>query len=265
MIDNQPESGKISESLKSLGLTKYEALVYTALLQVDGATASEIHEISGVPRASVYPAIDKMVVKNIVSVSNTAPKRFSAAPPGEAVKNMLNSIKRDADEALDALNQLYESRRVHSAERQEYIWSITGEENISAKLREIVLSAEEEVFAICRSAVFRESVLSILKNFKGNVRIEVVTDRWEGAVPKNSSVLVFDEHKPQSQNAGNLSGAYIIDRKKALLIMDSKSGDKNINALYSESYGFVHFFMTYRSFICKHLKNLGDAKVFSQD
>ena len=37
---------QVIECLKSLGLTKYEALVYIALLKLVSATASEIHEIS---------------------------------------------------------------------------------------------------------------------------------------------------------------------------------------------------------------------------
>ena len=41
---------RVIDCLKSLGLTKYEALVYIALLKkVSSATASEIHEISGFP------------------------------------------------------------------------------------------------------------------------------------------------------------------------------------------------------------------------
>ena len=40
---------RVIDCLKSLGLTKYEALVYIALLKLVSATASEIHEISEVP------------------------------------------------------------------------------------------------------------------------------------------------------------------------------------------------------------------------
>lgn len=72
------------ESLKSLGLTKYEALVYIGLLRMVGATATEVHEISGVPRASVYPVLDRLVQKELVSVSHTTPKRFDAVPPDQA-------------------------------------------------------------------------------------------------------------------------------------------------------------------------------------
>ena len=38
---------RIIECLKSLGLTKYEALVYIALLKLESATASEIRQIPG--------------------------------------------------------------------------------------------------------------------------------------------------------------------------------------------------------------------------
>ncbi|MDD1716507.1 MAG: helix-turn-helix domain-containing protein, partial [Methanolinea sp.] len=71
----------LTEQLKSLGLTKYEALVYIALLQASGATATEIHEHSGVPRASVYPVLDRLVAKNLASISHTTPKRFNAVDP----------------------------------------------------------------------------------------------------------------------------------------------------------------------------------------
>ena len=63
MAESPEESLNIAESLKSLGLTKYEALVYIALLKVAGATATEIHEISGVPRASVYRVLDRLTRK----------------------------------------------------------------------------------------------------------------------------------------------------------------------------------------------------------
>ena len=75
---------QVIECLKSLGLTKYEALVYIALLKLVSATASEIHEISGVPRASVYTVIDQLLDKGLVSVSQSAPKRFAAFSPEDA-------------------------------------------------------------------------------------------------------------------------------------------------------------------------------------
>ena len=76
MAENAPPYLSLTESLKSLGLTKYEALVYIGLLRVSGATATEIHEISGVPRASVYPVLDRLIQKNLVSVSHATPRRF---------------------------------------------------------------------------------------------------------------------------------------------------------------------------------------------
>jgi len=60
MVESRLEEVHIAESLKSLGLTRYEALVYIALLKNIDATATKIHEISGVPRATVYPVLDRL-------------------------------------------------------------------------------------------------------------------------------------------------------------------------------------------------------------
>ena len=110
MAESPEDSLNIAESLKSLGLTKYEALVYIALLKVAGATATEIHEISGVPRASVYPVLDRLTQKNLVSVSNTSPKRFDAIAPDEGITNLLTHIESSADEAKKVLNEIFSHR-----------------------------------------------------------------------------------------------------------------------------------------------------------
>ncbi|MCK9278644.1 MAG: TrmB family transcriptional regulator, partial [Methanoculleus sp.] len=92
------------ESLKSLGLTKYEALVYIGLIRMTGATATEVHETSGVPRASVYPVLDRLVQKELVSVSHTTPKRFEAIPPVRGIENLMRRIEMDAENARTALD-----------------------------------------------------------------------------------------------------------------------------------------------------------------
>lgn len=265
MGEIQPEPDRIYDSLKSLGLTKYEALVYMALLQVQGATATEIHEISKVPRASVYPVIDKLISKNLVSTSNTTPKRFSATPPEAAVKNMLGEIKKDADNALKALNELYESRPERPFGKQEYIWSITGEENILLKLKEALNSAEKEVFFAARWDFIKNKLSDITESVSPDVKIEIITNNWDkdgypGIFP-NASVKIFKEFNSYSRGTKNgASGVYIIDKKKVLLIMDSDadldSASFNPPALYSESYGFVQFFLSYREFISGHLESL---------
>ena len=112
------------ESLRSLGLTKYEALVYIGLLRVAGATATEIHEISGVPRASVYPTLDRLAQKELVSVSHTTPKRFDAIPPAQGIENLMRKIEMDAESALAALDVFYREKDAEYRGNQELVWTI---------------------------------------------------------------------------------------------------------------------------------------------
>ena len=121
---------RLIESLKSLGLTKYEALVYIALLRVTSATATEIHGSSGVPRASVYPVIDQLLHKDLVSVSQSIPKRFAAVPPEEAIARLRTHVDRDADYALENLSAIHTSRMKAEQGSEELIWNIHGRESI---------------------------------------------------------------------------------------------------------------------------------------
>jgi DNA-binding PadR family transcriptional regulator len=230
------------ESLKLLGLTKYEALVYTALLRMEGATASEIHEISGVPRASVYPVLDRLVQKQLVSVSHTAPKRFSAAPPEEGICRLLEKIEHEADEAREVLGELWEHRKRPESGKQEMIWSLHGGETIAAKILEMLLSAREEVQVIATGSLITKHLSVLFGELEGKVEVEILCDHWEGETGSTIRVTVIPGHSGRFESTEQ-AGVFLVDGEKALVVMGSEEGTPT--ALYSESSGFVTLFSRY--------------------
>ncbi|WOF15250.1 TrmB family transcriptional regulator [Methanoplanus sp. FWC-SCC4] len=251
---------EVLEALKSLGLTKYEALVYIALLQIESATATELHEISGVPRASVYPVLDKLMQKSLVILSNTTPKRFSATPPHDAVGNLLGSIEKNAEFAKTALNKIYSEKKNIITGNQEFIWSIFGDENIRARLIEIISDAKEEIKMLSYWEYMRKEILGTLENLEEGVKTRIISNNWEGEKPENFEVTIFtDPLGLDLEMEGEASGVYIIDNKKVMVVMNSP--DKMTSALYSESDGFIHFFQSHWHFVNTHITESHNTKI----
>ncbi len=250
MSESRDIPADIIESLKSLGLTKYEALVYIGLLKVAGATATEIHEISGVPRASVYPVLDRLMQKSLVSVSHATPRRFNATPPEEGVTMLMHRIEEDAKAAREALVAIYASKHEEERGDQELIWSIYGQENILGRLGEAFRNAERSVYMVVNGSLLSGSILPLLKPVLGSVAVEVVTECWEGEMPEGMTVHVH-HHCMKSENCGHAekrlpmenAGVFIVDGEKVLVWMSSVG--EAPSALYSESAGFVQFFNRY--------------------
>jgi HTH-type transcriptional regulator, sugar sensing transcriptional regulator len=257
MKRHEDSSTRLIECLKSLGMTKYEALVYIALLRVMSATASEIHESSGVPRASVYPVLDQLLDKDLVSVSQSAPKRFAAIPPQDAIGKLTARIEQDARLALENLNTIHQQRMVAEQGSGELIWNIYGIAGIRKRLAELIASAETDIRIIAHTQVLSADIKNTLKKKAEQVRVEIVTPQWEGPVPKNLDLhlknhpgLPRDLDRAKDVFAG---GVCIIDGSKVMVIMGY--GEEDAVALFSESEGFVRFFVRYYGLIIDWVKN----------
>jgi HTH-type transcriptional regulator, sugar sensing transcriptional regulator len=248
MSDSPEESLNIAESLKSLGLTKYEALVYIALLKIAGATATEIHEISGVPRASVYPVLDRLTQKNLVSVSNTSPKRFDAIAPEEGISSLLTHIESNADEAKKVLNEIFSHRIGAERGTEELIWSITGRENIYLRINDLVRHAEQSVNIFTnRSLVSDDLVESIRAAGNNKIPVEIVVNEWDIPQMGNVTVYVKKIHPGHDiPHKGIAGGVFLFDCRRVMVVMGQL--DESLTALYSESEGFVKFFTAYWRF-----------------
>ncbi|HTY15289.1 MAG TPA: helix-turn-helix domain-containing protein [Methanoregulaceae archaeon] len=247
MAESPEESLNIAESLKSLGLTKYEALVYIALLKVAGATATEIHEISGVPRASVYPVLDRLTQKNLVSVSNTSPKRFDAIAPDEGISNLMTHIEANADVAKQVLNEIFSHRIGTERGTQELIWSINGRENIYLRINDLIRHAETNVNIFTNRSVITDDLVESMRIAgKNAVPIEIIVNEWDLPPMDNINVYTKKINPDHLPHRGVYGGVFLFDCIRVMVVMGQM--DEGLTALYSESEGFVRFFITYWRF-----------------
>jgi len=250
---------RLVESLKSLGMTKYEALVYIALLRVPSATASEIHESSGVPRASVYPVLDQLLDKDLVSVSQSAPKRFAAIPPVDAITRLVSRIERDADFARSSLVAIHRQRISTEQGSEELIWNLYGIDTIRKRLLDLIAGAAHEIRIIAHPDVLSEEVRTMLNTVSNVVTVEIVTPRWD--CPPGENLKIYLKQHPETHHGPGMAkdsmagGVCIIDGSKVLVIVGS--GDPETVALFSESEGFVRFFVRYYNLISEWVKKTG--------
>ncbi|HXX54612.1 MAG TPA: helix-turn-helix domain-containing protein [Methanoregula sp.] len=242
---------RIVASLKTLGLTKYEALVYIALLRVPSATASGIHEISGVPRASVYPVLDQLLDKSLVTVSQVSPKRFAAIPPEKGMARLQERIHDDAEFAKNTLMTMYREQSAPPVADQELIWNFHGIEAIHDRLEDLIAGADESVRIIAHPQILSDDIRKLLVRTAERIPVELVTPRWERKVPagmtvylKNNVDLPGELAKAKDMLAG---GVCIVDDRHVMVMVGS--GDDDAVALFSGSSGFVRFFKRYYTII----------------
>jgi sugar-specific transcriptional regulator TrmB len=82
------------DKLVEIGLNKYEALAYLALLEENNAAAIDIANRSGVPKQRIYDVLDNLQTKGLCSVQEGRPRFYIAYPPQQALPALLNYRKR---------------------------------------------------------------------------------------------------------------------------------------------------------------------------
>ncbi len=83
-----------TEILEQIGLSKNEIKIYFTLLELDQATATPIVRKSGIPNSKVYPTLDKLIKRGLVTyiIKNNV-KNFQATDPRNLI-DFLNSKEK---------------------------------------------------------------------------------------------------------------------------------------------------------------------------
>ena len=111
-----------TEILEQVGLSKNEIKAYFALLELDQSSATPIVKKAGIPNSKVYPILDKLISKGLVSfVIKNNVKYFQASDPRNLIEiirtkeKQLSSQKREIEDIIPQI----ETRKKMAKEKQE--------------------------------------------------------------------------------------------------------------------------------------------------
>jgi sugar-specific transcriptional regulator TrmB len=133
------------EILEQIGLSKNEIKVYFALLELDQSSATPIIKKADIPYSKVYPTLDKLIGKGLVSfVIKNNVKYFQANNPENLIEFIDNKEKQliEQKKEIQTLIPDLERKRKSAKEKQEAL-VFESLEGIKAAFNRILDTLEE--------------------------------------------------------------------------------------------------------------------------
>jgi HTH-type transcriptional regulator, sugar sensing transcriptional regulator len=104
---------ELIKDLLNLGLTEYEAKVYSILLTQNIVNATDLCKMAGVPRGRIYDVINLLINKGFCITIPGTVKKFKAINPQTAINNMIERQKKkelEMKETAAKLQSVYEKQ-----------------------------------------------------------------------------------------------------------------------------------------------------------
>jgi sugar-specific transcriptional regulator TrmB len=131
----------VLNELKTLGFTDYESRAYIALVKHPSSTAYEVSQRSGVPRPNTYSALKSLEDRGAVMPVSERPSRYTARPPDQLFRTIAAQTSQLCSDVSAHLNAL-----AGASQEQQYVWMLSGESSVHAKVAEMIAAAEEEIW-----------------------------------------------------------------------------------------------------------------------
>lgn len=133
---------KTIDSLKKLGLSTYESMVYLSMTYMISGTATEISLNSNVPRTKIYDVLKSLSSKGFIEIERGRPLKYNIVPPSDVFRRYKQKILDELEETEMNLNYAYESQL---SKIPAPIWLIHGTDRIIKKELEIISRAKSTV------------------------------------------------------------------------------------------------------------------------
>src|SRR5688572_29480305 len=125
--------------LQRVGLNKYEAEAYFALLADGPLTGYELGKRSTVPLSKSYETLERLTRRGLALVQPGDPPRYTAERP----ERFVAQTRADQESVLAALASALAS--VRRADPADDFWVLRGRNNVLARARALIAEAQKDV------------------------------------------------------------------------------------------------------------------------
>ena len=173
----------IEKILEELGLSKYQAKTLVALMKHGEAKASDVSELSGVPRAKIYSILDQLADLGYVDKIPGRPVKFRAKSPDKIVERLKYNILLEYSKRLNTMEKiekvLYEKlRSIYSPaeiKTKELIRVVSVGEPSERETKILYSEAKREINIISKSFEYYPKVRDeLIKASKRGVKIKIL-------------------------------------------------------------------------------------------
>jgi len=229
----------VTERLRSLGLSKYQALAYLSLVSLrDWATKNEImreaKKYGNLPLTRVYAVLSALESKGLLEKSKGYPKKYIAHATFSALKGLVDDRKQELDRIVDEAWKL----GLHRLTTSEGMWELGTEEDAVYLTRAMWQRASSSIHLMTRTGDWIESngLLPILKEKLSDKNFEMAVIYTE---PK---YLPFEKREKARKTAQTLSrmGVQVYQQVPTTFRLDvvdagHKEGGEALFFLYEEN------------------------------
>jgi HTH-type transcriptional regulator, sugar sensing transcriptional regulator len=230
----------LSKLRRYFNLNLYEVKIWAALLSRGVSTAGELSDIANVPRSRSYDVLESLEKKGFVIMKLGKPIKYIAVPPTEVVERVKKNMKKDAEEAVERLENLKQTevlqeltslhnQGVELIEPSELSGSLKGRHNLYNHMEMTIKSAEETVemmtteLGIVRKA---ETLLPIFEELKARgVKIRIAAP----LVDPNHKSLKALEKVVEIRHTDKKARFLIVDGKEILFMVNH---DEDVHPTY---------------------------------
>ena len=134
------------EALTTLGLSPEEALLYRALVGLGGTGVDDLAHRCQLPSAAVGDALVALERQGLVAQSAAVPGRWVAAPPGIALRALVNDRRHELEQAELVAARLAEVHRTDAVGNvHDLVEVVVGASAVGQRFHQLQLGAVEEV------------------------------------------------------------------------------------------------------------------------
>ena len=193
--------------LTNLGFSQYEATCYMTLVSHHPVNGSRLSKMSGIARSRIYDVLRNLITKGFVIEVQAG--QYAPLPSDELIRR----LRHNFESSIQAVEN--EITKASQKEDFEYVWTLTGYDNVMAKAREMISRSKEEIYARLFPEADQYLAEAMEAAEKRGVSIRYIA---MGDVPARFDIQVT--HPDKDDLIGKIGGRsfdIITDRQEALV------------------------------------------------